>query len=67
MPGEDHSDVVAALRRLPVRQRECLVLRYYLDLSEAEIAAALGISTGSVKTHSHRGLAALEKTLEDER
>ena len=67
LPGEDHSDVVAALRRLPVRQRECLVLRYYLDLSEAEIAAALGISAGSVKTHSHRGLAALEKTLEDER
>ena len=40
------------------------MLRYYLDLSEAEIATALGISAGSVKTHSHRGIAALEKTLE---
>ena len=57
--GDDHRRMVAALRALPTRQRECLVLRYYLDLSEAEIAATLGISTGSVKTHASRGLAAL--------
>jgi RNA polymerase sigma-70 factor (sigma-E family) len=56
--------VAEALRRLPRRQRECLVLRYYANLSEAEIAAALGISAGSVKTHAHRALSALEHDLE---
>ncbi|MGK2947545.1 MAG: RNA polymerase sigma factor [Acidimicrobiales bacterium] len=60
----DHQ-VLAALRALPDRQREVLALRYYLDLSEAEIAATLGISPGSVKTHAHRGLAALTDRLED--
>lgn len=53
------TEMLTALRALPERQREVLALRYYLDLSEAEIAATLGISTGSVKTHAHRGLAAL--------
>lgn len=62
--GDDRRQVMKALRSLPDRQRECLVLRYYLDLSEAEIAATLGISTGSVKTHAHRGLAALAARLE---
>jgi len=61
---EDQREVLSALRALSSRQRACLVLRYWADLSEAEIAATLGISTGSVKTHSHRGLAALEKRLE---
>lgn len=56
--------MVDALRRLPLRQREVLVLRYYADLSEAEIADTLGISAGTVKTHAHRGLAALEPHLE---
>lgn len=65
MAGEEHRRVVAALRSLPTRQRECLALRYYLDLSEAEIAAALRISRGSVKTHVHRGLAALAERLEE--
>jgi RNA polymerase sigma-70 factor (sigma-E family) len=64
---EDRRHMLAALRSLPDRQRECLVLRYYLDLSEAEIAAALGISAGSVKTHTHRGIAALERALESTR
>ena len=59
--------VLHALRRLPDRQREVLALRYYLDLSEAEIATTLGISAGSVKTHAHRGLAALAAELEDQR
>lgn len=59
----DHDAAVAALARLPRRQRECLVLRYYLDLPEADIAAALGISTGSVKTHTSRGLAAMAQLL----
>ncbi|MDQ6615823.1 MAG: SigE family RNA polymerase sigma factor [Actinomycetota bacterium] len=62
--GDDRRRVMAALRSLPDRQRECLVLRYYLDLSEADIAMTLGISAGSVKTHSHRGLAALAARLE---
>lgn len=52
------------LAALPRRQREVLVLRYYLDLSEAEIAASLGISTGSVKSHASRGIAALAVRLE---
>jgi RNA polymerase sigma-70 factor (sigma-E family) len=61
----DDDRVLAALRSLPDRQREVLVLRYHLDLSEAEIAATLGISAGSVKTHAHRGLATLAERLED--
>jgi RNA polymerase sigma-70 factor (sigma-E family) len=61
---DDRRRIMAGLRSLPARQRECLVLRYYLDLSEAEIAATLGISAGSVKTHAHRGLAALAARLE---
>ena len=63
--SEDHREVLAALDGLPRRQRECLVLRYYLNLSEMEIAAALSISRGSVKTHTSRALAALSARLED--
>lgn len=71
-PGADHDVladedarlVLAALRQLSERQREVLVLRYWADLSEAEIADALGISAGSVKTHAHRGTAALARILE---
>jgi RNA polymerase sigma-70 factor (sigma-E family) len=55
--------VLAALQRLPRRQREVLVLRHYLDLPEGEIAALLGISRGSVKTHASRGAAALRASL----
>ena len=55
------------LSELPTRQREVLVLRYVLDLSEQQIADALGISTGSVKTHASRGLAALDDLREQER
>lgn len=61
----DADRVLAALRTLPDRQREVLALRYYLDLTEAEIAATLRISAGSVKTHAHRGLATLAERLED--
>jgi len=56
--------LVAALGRLPRRQREVLTLRYYLDLSEAQIADALSISAGSVKAHAHRGLIALRSDVE---
>jgi RNA polymerase sigma-70 factor (sigma-E family) len=56
-------EVVAALHRLPARQREALVLRYYGDLSEAEIAETMGISRGAVKSHTSRGMSALRGVL----
>ena len=67
MPSAEHgaiiqlerSAVVAALRALPERQREALVLRYYGDLSEAQIASVMGISRGAVKSHTARAMAAL--------
>ncbi|GAA3386133.1 SigE family RNA polymerase sigma factor [Cryptosporangium minutisporangium] len=62
--AEEHREVLAALRRLPRRQREVLVLRYWSDLSEAQIAETLGISRGTVKSTASRALAALEKLLE---
>ena len=55
--------MVAALQRLPDRQRECLVLRHYLRLTEGEIAKVLGVSVGSVRTHTKRGMATLERHL----
>jgi RNA polymerase sigma-70 factor (sigma-E family) len=61
----DRHVVIAGIRGLPDRQRDCVVLRYYLDLSEADIAATLGVSPGSVKTHLHRGLATLARRLEE--
>ena len=60
----EHDEVLAALRLLPERQRETLVLRYYSDLSEADIAITMGISRGAVKSHASRGMAALRATLE---
>jgi RNA polymerase sigma factor (sigma-70 family) len=60
----EHEAVVAALRTLPARQREALVLRYYGELSEAEIAEAMGISRGAVKSHTSRGVAALRDVLD---
>jgi len=62
----ERSAVVAALHGLPPRQREALVLRYYAELSEAEIASAMGISRGAVKSHTARGMAALRHVLERE-
>ena len=47
------------LASLPRRQRDVVALRYLADLSEADVAQVLGVSTGSVKRHAHRGLAAL--------
>lgn len=55
--------VLQALGALPRRQREVLVLRYYLQLSESEIAATLGISRGAVKSHASRGSAVLRGLL----
>jgi len=62
---ERRTAVLDALRELPTRQREVLALRYYLDLSEAQIAEALGISRGAVKSHASRGVATLRHLLED--
>ena len=62
--GLARESLLAALGRLPARQREVLILRYYLDLGEAQIADALDISPGSVKTHARRGLAALRSGTE---
>jgi len=61
--AEDHRRMLAALSELPRRRREVLVLRYYLGLSEAEIAATLGISVGAVKSSAARGLAALARQI----
>ncbi|RKN45508.1 sigma-70 family RNA polymerase sigma factor [Micromonospora endolithica] len=62
---DDQRAVVLALKALPSRQREALVLRYWLDLREAEIAAAMGISAGAVKSHVARGMAALSRSMDD--
>ncbi len=61
----DADQLWAAITALPYRQRQVLVLRYYLDQSEAEIAEILEVSRGSVKTHASRGLAALARAWED--
>ena len=62
----ERTAVVAALRALPDRQREAIVLRYYADFSEADIATTMGISRGAVKSHTARGMAALRSILEQE-
>jgi RNA polymerase sigma-70 factor (sigma-E family) len=72
LPSAEHSAVEHAeadrlwrvITQLPQRQRQVLVLRYYLDQSEAEIAETLEVSAGSVKKHASRGLAALARSLE---
>jgi RNA polymerase sigma-70 factor (sigma-E family) len=74
MPSAEHgafallerSAVVSALRTLPPRQREALVLRYYGDMSEAQIASIMGISRGAVKSHTARAMSALRSVLERE-
>lgn len=70
--SQDHADQLAmrlalagALRSLPRRQREVIVLRYLADLSEDEVASCLQISNGSVKTHAHRALRTLRRRLDD--
>jgi RNA polymerase sigma-70 factor (sigma-E family) len=61
---EDQQRVIDALRELPHRQRDCIVLRYYDELGIDDIATTLGISRNSVKTHLSRGLDSLERKLE---
>ena len=62
-PFDTHDELYAALVQLPPRQRAVLVLRYFLDLPEAEVASALQCSVGTVKSTASRGLARLEQTL----
>jgi RNA polymerase sigma-70 factor (sigma-E family) len=72
MPSAEHgafallerTAVIAALRTLPARQREALVLRFYGDMSEAQIATAMQISKGAVKSHTARAMATLRTVLE---
>lgn len=64
LDAETNAEVMALVRSLPARQREALVLRYYGDLSEAEIAETMGVSQGAVKSHTSRGLAALRRMME---
>lgn len=61
--SDDRQRILDALRDLPLRQRSCLVLRYYEELGIDDIAEVLGISRNSVKTHLSRGLAAMEQRL----
>jgi len=63
MAGEDRREVLHAVARLPRRQREVLVLRYYLNLSDREIAADLGVTRGTVASTASRALAALGREL----
>jgi RNA polymerase sigma factor (sigma-70 family) len=60
----ESSAVMAAVRRLPEKQRTVMVLRYYADLSEAEIADTMGISRGAVKSHAARATKSLRLALE---
>jgi RNA polymerase sigma-70 factor (sigma-E family) len=59
----ERSAVISALRALPDRQRHALVLRYYADLSETQIAEMMGISRGAVKSHTSRGMSSLRAIL----
>lgn len=64
---DEASRLAECVRELPRRQREVVTCRYYLQLSERETADLLGITTGSVKRHAHRGLATLQARLEESR
>ena len=65
LDADRRTAVLDAMAALPRRQREVLALRYYVDLSEAEIAETLGISRGAVKSHASRGVATLRDLLTD--
>ncbi|MBM7786277.1 RNA polymerase sigma factor [Tenggerimyces flavus] len=64
--GEDRREVLVALNKLPARRREVLILRYFVDLSDAQIAQTLGIAEGTVRSAAHHGLATLAKILKGE-
>lgn len=66
MLSDEHMRVLAALKRLAPRQREVLVLRYWSELSETQMADVLGLSRGTIKSTASRALDALEKIMKDE-
>lgn len=66
MVSEDHREVLEAVNRLPERQREVLVLRFWSGLSEAEIAESMGVSKGTVKSQASRAMHTLQQHLEEE-
>jgi RNA polymerase sigma-70 factor (sigma-E family) len=63
--GEEHREVLAAIRRLPDRQREAVVLRFYLEMPEDTVAGLMGISRGAVKSATSRGVAAVGRMLKE--
>jgi RNA polymerase sigma-70 factor (sigma-E family) len=63
---EEQRGVLAAVRRLPARQREAVVLRYYLDMTEEQAARAMGVSRGTVKSATSRAVAAIGRMLKGE-
>lgn len=63
----DQRAVLDALRTLSPRQRQALVLRYWEDMTESQVAAAMGLSAGAVKSHTSRGMSALRTALEANR
>ena len=65
LTAEERRELIVALRCLPARQREVLALRFYLDLPDDQIAAAMGISRNTVRSAAHRGLAALGRALRE--
>ena len=65
LSGERRREVMTALRALPDRQREVLVLRFYLDLPDTDIARDMGISPSTVRSTAYRALAALGRSLGD--
>ncbi len=66
LAAAEREHLLGLIRALPRKQAEVLMLRYYLDLSEAEIAETLGIARGSVKSHAHRGLSKLKARIEED-
>lgn len=63
-PGQPEPGLMAVLRGLPARQREALILRYYADLPETQIAAAMGISARTARSHLARGMSCVSAVLE---
>jgi RNA polymerase sigma-70 factor (sigma-E family) len=63
--GEEREEVIRAVGRLPHRQREALVLRFYLDLSDEQIARVMGIRQSTVRSTAYRGLEALSRALKE--
>ena len=63
---EDQREVIKALGKLPPRQRDCMLLRHFLELGTTDVAETLELSVNSVKTHLRRGMAALKTHLEEQ-